>query len=167
MEFLTFAWTSAIAVFIYQQQLSNDRLKDESVISSSLIKCFLRLFISYVVDYGLTLHFSKRKMLNFARNCRIITPATLFNSSSPSTDMLFFHWSREYQSNHHQRHFHARTHTQLEKLPSDSLVLATSNWIASVEKGLDGRGVVIMPVDGARRSRNWHKRQRCHEDEST
>jgi hypothetical protein len=40
-----------------------------------------------------------------------------------------------------------------EPLPSDWLALASSNETASVEKTLDGDAILIVPINGARRSK--------------
>jgi hypothetical protein len=88
LEFMTFARPSAIAVFIANINppipfvdyllMFNDRPKKESILSSLLVECFLRPFISYAVDYSLTMHFLELKRLSFSCSCRIITPATPF-----------------------------------------------------------------------------------------
>jgi hypothetical protein len=93
---------------------------------------------------------------------------TPFNFFPPSRDMFFSHWvgyldadadivhlclSNRPSSHHHQRQFHNRTQTQLERAPpSGCLALSCSTWIASVGNASDGE-VLIMLANGARRSK--------------
>jgi hypothetical protein len=134
VEFMTFARPSAMAVYLVNINLTitfldylemfNGRLKYKSVLSSFLVKCFLRPFISYAVDCDLKVGFPELKRLCFSHSCRIITPAMLcwrlcskqrhviLSLRSMASMLTRTSCIRACPSHHHQTHFHARTQTQ-------------------------------------------------------
>jgi hypothetical protein len=63
-------------VLLDNLQIFDHYLKDESVLYSLFVECFLRPLISFPVDHVLTIHFSGWKIRSFSRMCHIITPAT-------------------------------------------------------------------------------------------
>jgi hypothetical protein len=69
-------------------------LKEEHVLSSLLMKWFLRPFISSAVNCGFAVGFPGLKKLSFSRSCHIIRLRRLVDCSFPRRDMLFSHWPR-------------------------------------------------------------------------